>query len=419
MILIFFIILMALAIPIGLVLALTAIYYIWNSDNTVLFESFGSQLFNAIDNYGLLAIPLFIFVGELMNEGGLTKRLIQFARVFFGGVRGGLAYINILANMMMAAILGSAVAQIAIMSQAIVPEMKKEGYDKAFSTSLTAVSGILGAIFPPSMMFVIFGVLAQVSIGDMFISGVIPTILIGIGLLIAIFFLGLKNPYPKGDWLSKKEALDATLKALPALSIPLVIILGILLGFATPTESAGLACLIALLIGVFVYKELKFSVIPKLLERTVLSTALVIFLVATAGVFGWTITFEQIPEKVAQWITGTTTNPIAFLFLVTMLLIALGTVLDGIAALILVVPILLPIATQNYGIDTYHFGVIICIVLVLGLLTPPVGTGLFVASSLTGVKPGTLFIKMLPFLFVVSIIVCILIMFPVLTIGLL
>ncbi|HZJ96600.1 MAG TPA: TRAP transporter large permease subunit, partial [Oligella sp.] len=155
MILIFFIILMALAIPIGLVLALTAIYYIWNSDNTVLFESFGSQLFNAIDNYGLLAIPLFIFVGELMNEGGLTKRLIQFARVFFGGVRGGLAYINILANMMMAAILGSAVAQIAIMSQAIVPEMKKEGYDKAFSTSLTAVSGILGAIFPPSMMFVI------------------------------------------------------------------------------------------------------------------------------------------------------------------------------------------------------------------------------------------------------------------------
>ncbi|HZJ97425.1 MAG TPA: TRAP transporter large permease subunit, partial [Oligella sp.] len=162
-----------------------------------------------------------------------------------------------------------------------------------------------------------------------------------------------------------------------------------------------------------------FSVIPKLLERTVLSTALVIFLVATAGVFGWTITFEQIPEKVAQWITGTTTHPIAFLFLVTMLLIALGTVLDGIAALILVVPILLPIATQNYGIDTYHFGVIICIVLVLGLLTPPVGTGLFVASSLTGVKPGTLFIKMLPFLFVVSIIVCILIMFPVLTIGLL
>ena len=419
MIFIIFVVLMALAIPIGLVLAFTAIYYIWSSDNTVLFESFGSQLFNSIDNYGLLAIPLFIFVGELMNEGGLTKRLIQFARVFFGGVRGGLAYINLLANMMMAAILGSAVAQIAIMSQAIVPEMEKDGYDKTLSTSLTAVAGILGAIIPPSMMFVIFGVLAQISIGDMFISGIIPGTLLGLGLLIAIFLLGLKNPYPKGKWLSKEEAIKAALQALPALSIPVVIILGILLGFATPTESAGLACLIALLIGIFVYKELKFSVLHKLLERTVISTAMVVFLVAAAGVFGWTITFEQIPEKVAQWITGTTTNPIVFLFLVSLLLMALGAVLDGIAALILVVPILLPIATQNYGIDTYHFGVIICIVLVLGLLTPPVGTGLFVASSLTGIKPGKLFITMLPFLFVVSIIVCILILFPVLTIGLL
>lgn len=419
MIFIFFLVLMTLAIPIGLVLAITAIYYIWISDNTVLFESFGPQLFNSIDNYGLLAIPLFIFVGELMNEGGLTRRLIQFARVFFGGVRGGLAYINLLANMMIAAILGSTVAQIAIMSQAIVPEMEKEGYDKTLSTSLTAVAGILGAIVPPSMMFVIFGVLAQVSIGDMFISGIIPGTLIGVGLLIAIFFLGLKNPYPKGNWLTKKEAIKATIQALPAFSIPLIIILGILLGFATPTESAGLACVIALLIGLFAYRELKLSMLPKLLEKTVISTAMVVFLVATAGVFGWTITFEQIPEKVAQWITATTSDPIAFLFLVTILLVALGTVLDGIAALILVVPILLPIATQNYGIDTYHFGVIICIVLVLGLLTPPVGTGLFVASSLTGVKPGELFIKMLPFLFIVSLIVCLLIFFPILTIGLL
>ncbi|SUA68525.1 TRAP transporter large permease [Oligella urethralis] len=419
MIFLIFAVLMALAVPIGLVLAFTAIYYIWSSDNAVLFESFGSQLFNSIDNYGLLAIPLFIFVGELMNEGGLTKRLIQFARVFFGGVRGGLAYINLLANMMMAAILGSAVAQIAIMAQAIVPEMEKDGYNKTFATSLTAVSGILGAIIPPSMMFVIFGVLAQVSIGDMFISGIIPGTLLGTGLLLAIFFLGLKNPYPKGQWLNKEEALKAIVRALPALAIPVVIILGILLGFTTPTESAGIACLIALLVGIFVYKELRLSSLTKLLERTVISTAMVVFLVAAAGVFGWTITFEQIPDKVAQWITGTTTNPIVFLFLVTLLLMALGTVLDGIAALILVVPILLPIATQNYGIDTYHFGVIVCIVLVLGLLTPPVGTGLFVASSLTGIKPGKLFGAMMPFLITVSIIVCLLVIFPVLTVGLL
>ncbi|WP_432786747.1 C4-dicarboxylate TRAP transporter large permease protein DctM [Oligella sp. MSHR50489EDL] len=253
----------------------------------------------------------------------------------------------------------------------------------------------------------------------MFISGIIPGTLLGTGLLLAIFLLGLKNPYPKGQWLNKEEALKAIVRALPALAIPVVIILGILLGFTTPTESAGIACLIALLVGIFVYKELRLSSLTKLLERTVISTAMVVFLVAAAGVFGWTITFEQIPDKVAQWITGTTTNPIVFLFLVTLLLMALGTVLDGIAALILVVPILLPIATQNYGIDTYHFGVIVCIVLVLGLLTPPVGTGLFVASSLTGIKPGKLFGAMMPFLITVSIIVCLLVIFPVLTVGLL
>ncbi len=418
MTLVIFLVLMALAIPVGLVLALTAVFYIWNSDNTILFQSYGSQFFSAIENYGLLAIPLFILVGELMNEGGLTQRLIQFARVFFGGVRGGLAYINLLANMMMAAILGSAVAQIAIMSQAMVPEMEKEGYDKTVATSVTASAGILGAIIPPSMMFVIFGVLAQVSIGNMFVAGLIPGTLLGLGMLVVIFFIGLKNPYPKGQWLTPKEALKATLNAIPALLIPVVIILGILLGITTPTESAGVACLIALLVGLFGYKELKISTLPALLKRTVISTSTVVFLIAAAGVFGWTITYEQIPEKVAMWITASTNNPIVFLFLVCALLMAIGTVLDGIAALILVVPILLPIATMNYGIDTYHFGVIICIVLVLGLLTPPVGSGLFVASSITGIKPGKLFIGLLPFLLVVSLIVCLLVIFPVLTTGL-
>lgn len=414
-----FVLLLLLSVPIGTVLILTSIYYIWSSGNEILFASFSQQLFGSVENYGLMAIPLFLLTGELMNAGGLTQRLINFARVFFGGFRGGLAYINLLANMFMAAILGSAVAQIAIMSQSIVPEMEKEGYKKEFSTALTAVSGLMGAIIPPSMMFVVYGVLAQVSIGDMFTAGIIPGLMMGLSIFMVVFLIGLKNPFPKGQWLDRGAVAKACLYALPAISIPIVIIGGILSGLTTPTESAAVASLIALLVGLYFYRDLKWSDLPRLLERTALSTSMVLFLVASAGVFGWTITFEQIPQTVALWVGHSTSDPFIFLLLVCGLLLLLGAILDGIAALILVVPILLPIATAEFGINSFQFGVLLCLVLVLGLLTPPVGTGLFVASAVTGVRVGALFKYLTPFLLVTLAVVVALAYFPILTTALL
>lgn len=410
-----FIFLMLLSVPIGIVLILSSVFYIWHSGNTVLYSSFSQQLFSSVENYGLIAIPLFIFAGELMNEGGLTQRLIQFARIFVGGLRGGLAYINLLANTLMAAILGSAAAQIAIMSQAMVPEMEKEGYNKPFSAALTAASGLMGAIIPPSMMFVIYGVLAQISIGDMFTAGMLPGLLMGLGLLVVVFIIGIKTSFPKDSWMSRKQALNAFLKALPALSIPIVIVGGILTGLTTPTEAAAVAAFFALLIGIYVYKELKWSRIFALLERTALNTGLVIFLVASAGVFGWTITFEQIPQLVASWIGKTTSDPFHFLLLVCGLLLLLGMVLDGIAALILVVPILLPIAISDFGISPFHFGVVISLVLVLGLLTPPVGTGLFISAAVTGLRPSQIIYAMVPFLLMIVAIIIVVAYFPILT----
>lgn len=414
-----FLVLMLLSVPIGITLILSSVFYIWYSDNTVLFSSFSQQLFASVENYGLMAIPLFILAGELMNAGGLTKRLINFARLFFGGLRGGLAYINLLANMLMAAILGSAVAQIAIMSQSIVPEMEKEGYDKPFATALTAISGLMGAIIPPSMMFVIYGVLAQISIGDMFTAGILPGLMMGLGILLVIFLMGLRCQYPKGQWLKKAAIWPACTQALPALAIPVIIIGGILSGWTTPTESAAVASIVSLLIGLYVYRELRWAELPQLLERTALNTGMVLFLVAAAGVFGWTITFEQVPQMVAQWVGQSTSDPFVFMLMVCGLLLLIGTVLDGIAALILVVPILLPIAVGEFGINPFHFGVVICLVLVLGLLTPPVGTGLFVASAMTGVAPGRLFVVLLPFLLVTVVIVLLLSYYPWLTIALL
>lgn len=406
--LLFFIVTLMLQVPIAISLGLTTIFYIWHSGNLILFASFGQQLFGSVDSYGLMAIPLFILAGELMNEGGLTQKLINFARVFLGGFRGGLAYINLLANMMMAAIMGSAVAQIAIMSRALVPEMEKEGYNRSFSTAITAAAGLMGPIIPPSMLFVIYGVLAQVSIGDMFIAGIIPGILMGISFLLIIVLVGFKHPYPKGRWMTGSEAMQAMLRAVPALAVPVVIIGGILSGLATPTESAALASMTALLVGGFVYRSLDWSHLPALLVRTALNSGLVIILIAAAGVFGWVITFERVPQLVADWISNATSSPFVFLLLVMAMLMVVGMLIDGIAALILVVPILLPIATQQFGISPFHFGVVICINLVLGLLTPPVGTGLFVASAMTQVPPMRLFRSLAPFLLAVGLLLILL-----------
>ncbi|WP_417862712.1 TRAP transporter large permease [Vreelandella venusta] len=386
------------AVPIALVLALTAAWYIVASGNTLLFVSYPQQLFGAIEHYGLLAIPLFMLAGELMNEGGLTRRLIDLARILVGGFRGGLVYINLVANMMMAAIVGSAASQIAIMSRAMVPAMEQEGYDKPFSAAITAAGGLMSPIIPPSMLFVLYGVIAQVPIADMFVAGILPGLLMGLLFFIAITVIGLVEQYPKGDWPSRDQARAYLLMGVPAMSIPLIIIGGILSGLATPTESAALASLAALLIGRYVYRDLTFARLPDILRRTAFNAGLVIMLIAAAGVFGWVIIYEQLPQMAAAWIASLTTDPFIFLLLVIGVLLLVGMIIDGIAALILVVPILLPIATQQFDITPYQFGVVVSLTLVLGLLTPPVGAGLFISSSMTGVPPMQIFRALLPFL---------------------
>ncbi|AIA74858.1 C4-dicarboxylate ABC transporter permease [Halomonas campaniensis] len=386
------------AVPIALVLALTAAWYIVASGNTLLFVSYPQQLFGAIEHYGLLAIPLFMLAGELMNEGGLTRRLIDLARILVGGFRGGLVYINLVANMMMAAIVGSAASQIAIMSRAMVPAMEQEGYDKPFSAAITAAGGLMSPIIPPSMLFVLYGVIAQVPIADMFVAGILPGLLMGLLFFIAITVIGLVEQYPKGDWPSRAQARAYLLMGVPAMSIPLIIIGGILSGLATPTESAALASLAALLIGRYVYRDLTFARLPDILRRTAFNAGLVIMLIAAAGVFGWVIIYEQLPQMAAAWIASLTTDPFIFLLLVIGVLLLVGMIIDGIAALILVVPILLPIATQQFDITPYQFGVVVSLTLVLGLLTPPVGAGLFISSSMTGVPPMQIFRALLPFL---------------------
>ena len=393
-----------LSVPIAIVLALTAIWYIWESGNIVLFDSFAQKMFGGLENYGLLAIPLFMLTGELMNEGGMTKRLVAFARIFVGGFRGGLAYINLLANMFMAAIVGSATAQIAVMSRAMAPAMEEEGYDRGFAAATTAAGGLLAPVIPPSMMFVIFGVLAQIPIGDMFIAGIVPGLMLALAFSLVITFVGWSQQFPKGSWLSPKEAVRALLDALPALLIPLAIIGGILFGIATPTESAAVASLVAFLVGWLVYEELKPAQLTEMFKRTAANASMILFMIAAASVFGWVIIYEEVPQTLAALVTSITSNPFVFLLIVNAALLLVGMVIDGIAAIILITPILLPIATGSYDISPYQFGIVICLNLVLGLLTPPVGVGLYIASSMSGTPAGAILKSLWPFLVAVALV---------------
>ena len=325
---ILFVILLFASVPIALVLALTAMLYIRESGNIVLYDSFSQQMFSGVENYGLLAIPLFILTGELMNEGGMTQRLVHAARVFVGGFRGGLAYINLLANMFMAAIIGSAASQIAVMSRAMVPAMTKEGYDPGFAAATTAAGGLLAPVIPPSMLFVIYGVLAQLPIGDLFIAGIIPGLIMAGSFFVVIALIGLKQQFPRGKWMSRGEALIALRNSAPAFLIPMAIVGGILFGIATPTESAAVASLIAFLVGWLIYREISPRDLGALFVRTATNSSLVIFMIAAANVFGWVVIYEELPQKLAAFISTVTSDPFVFLLIVNGILLFVGMLID-------------------------------------------------------------------------------------------
>lgn len=395
--LIAFFLLMALGVPIAFVLGVTTLIFVFVSGNTAVLESMPSRMFNGLQNFGLVAIPMFILLGELMNKGGITQRLIEFAQTVIGHVRGGLGYVNVLANMALASIVGSANAQTAIMSKTMVPFMEKEGYKRDFSTALTSASSIIGPLIPPSMPFIVYGVTAGVSIGSLFLAGIIPGILFGIGFSIAIYFFAKKQNLSRSKRASLKEMFTATFQVIPALIIPVVILVGITSGVFTATESAAVAVVIALLVGFLFYKELKMKELPQILLQTVITSSAVTFLLATSNIFGWVLNVERIPQMVAQFFTGITDNMWVFLLLINVLLLIIGMFIDGLAALILLTPILLPIAVQ-FGVDPIHFGVIMVINLTLGLMTPPVGTVLFIGSSIAKISFEQLTRRMIPFL---------------------
>lgn len=403
---------MLVGVPIGMCLCLGAIVFLTLSGNPILFQNYPLQLFGGVDSYGLIAIPLFILIGEIMNGGGITRRIVDLAMAFVGSLKGGLAYVNVLANMFVAAILGSATAQVAVMAQIMVPEMEKKGYDKTFAAGLTAYGGMLGPIIPPSVMFVVYSVLAQVSVSDMLAAGVVPGIILTLLFFATIAALGFFYNYPPGERRTLKERAAIVASAAPTLLIPIVIVGSILGGLANPTESAAIGSVASALIGRYWTKQFRFSQLPHMLLRAGIYAAIVLFLVAAASVFSWVLIYAKVPQSLAASIQAIAHSPVEFMLLANLALLVIGTVIDGIPGLIMTVPILLPIATDIYGIDPRHFGVVAVVNLVLGLLSPPVGLCFFVAAAVTGAKPGRMFMVTLPFFIVACILLVFLSIFP-------
>ncbi|WP_018633871.1 TRAP transporter large permease [Neomegalonema perideroedes] len=407
-----FLAVMLVGVPIGLCLCVAAIAYVLSSGDTVLFQSYPLQMFNSVDSYGLIAIPLFVLIGEIMNAGGITKKIVAMAMAFVGSLRGGLAYVNAIANMFVASILGSATAQVAIMSQIMVPEMEKKGYDKDFAAGLTAYGGMLGSIMPPSVMFVVYSVMAQVSVSDMLMAGLAPGLILTALFCAVIAIIGHRQKFPKSEPQTLRQRAATVWEALPSLSIPIVIVGSIFSGLASATEAGAVGAVMALLIGRFWTKQLKFSQLSTIMTRAGLYSAIVLFLVVAAGVLSWILLYGNVPQRVASWIQTVAKDPIAFMLLVNVILLVIGTVIDGIPGLIMTVPILLPIATEVYGVDPHHFGVVVVINLVLGLLSPPVGLCFFVAAAATGANPGRMFLVTMPFFLITCVLLVILSIFP-------
>ena len=385
-----------IGVPVAFVLGLTPLVA-FISGGEIPHMLAAQRIFTGMDNPVLMAVPFFILAGNIMSAGGMTQRLVAFCNVLVGSFRGGLAYINVVISMLFAGITGAAVADTSAVGSILIPAMKKEGYDVDFSTAVTATSSTIGPIVPPSIPFIIYGVLGEVSIASLFLAGIIPGALLGLSQMGVVGYYARKRNYPKGSLKSVREALKATFDAALVLMMPLIILGGILTGMFTPTESACVAVFYALIISLFVYRDIRPIDLPKIIINTAVTSSLVMLVIGTASIFSWLLASEEIPQYITEAVINITHNRIAILLLVNIVLLMVGTFMETTASLIILTPVLLPLMNK-IGVDPLHFGVIIVLNLVIGLTTPPVGVCLFIACAIGEIKLEQITKAILPFL---------------------
>ena len=369
------------------------------------------QMVQGVNSFSLLAIPFFIIAGEIMGEGGISRRLIEFSNLIVGRVRGGLAQVNVLASMFFGGISGSAVADVSSIGTILIPMMKKQGYKSDFSVAVTVTSACQGIIIPPSHNMIIYSLAAGgVSVGRLFLGGFIPGVSLGIALMIVCYILAVKQNHPRGGSYTWKEAVRVTKEAVLGLITAVIIMGGVISGVFTATESAAVACIYAFFITFFVYREIPLSRMNKILYSSLKTLAMVMSLIAAAKAFGWLLAYLRIPALATSALLSISDNPVILLLLINLLLLGLGCIMDMAPLILITTPILFPVVVRTLGMDPVQFGIMMMLNLGIGLCTPPVGSALFVGCAVGKIPIEEATRAMIPF-YVTMIVVLLLITF--------
>lgn len=412
-----FCVLLVAGVPAGFAMIAGAFLAAWTHD---LLPPAAVALYIAAgaDSFIYVAIPLFILAGALMNYGGVTDSLVNLAIALVGHLRGGLAHVNVVATLLLSGLSGSSSADAAAITRTLVPIMKARGYDAGFSTALSAASAVAANTVPPAISMLIFAYLASVSVGRLFLAGYIPGAILGLSLMAVVYIICRRRGYgPPGSRSSARQLLHACRRALPALGLPVLILGGIGAGVVTATEAGGLGALYALLVGFFVYRDLTLPKLWESVTQTALDTAGVCLILIASAPFAWVLIAERIPQEFTSWMLGLSSNPIVLLFLINVILVLVGLPVEPAPAMLILVPLFLPVIDQ-IGVDRTHFGIIVIANLMIGAVTPPVGSLVFITATLARVPLSTVFREITPFTIVMLLVVLLLTYVPILSLWL-
>jgi tripartite ATP-independent transporter DctM subunit len=394
-------VLFAVSTPIAWSMAIAATVYMAIGPHIPL-QGMVQRMIGGIDTFPLLAIPFFILAGNLMNTGGITDRLVTFARALVGHIIGGLAHVVVVTNMIMAGMSGSGVADAAGTGTVLIPAMKKAGYGVSFSAAIVGSAGTIGPIIPPSIPFVIYGSIASASIGRLLLGGAVPGVLMGIMLMIFVYFIAKRRHYPSEQRATWRELGRATLRAIPPMGMPIIILGGIIGGIMTPTESAAAGAAYAFVLGFFVYREIKLSHIAEIITESVMGTAAILIIMSAAQPFSWVLTYELAPVKVLALVESAKLVQWQLYLVINVAMLILGCFMEGLAVMVMAVPVLLPLL-QHAGIDLVHFGVVFTLNVMIGAITPPVGTIMYVVCALGKISIAEFAREVWPFVIALTI----------------
>ncbi len=392
-----FVLLLTLSVPIAISIGIaTVLTMLFTIDSGPAITTVAQQMATGINSFALLAIPFFILSGLLMGQGGIARRLIDFAKVLVGMFPGGLAYVNILACMFFGSISGSAVAATSAIGGFMIPVMKKEGYDNDFNAAITVTGSTTGLLIPPSNVLIVYSLASGgVSIAALFIAGYLPGILVGLGLIGVAAVISVMKKYPVGEKVNFIQSVKKFLDAVPSLLLVIIVIGGIIAGIFTATEASAVAVIYSLILSVFIYREVKIKELPKILLKCVETTAIVMLLIGTSKAMSWILSYENIPQTISATLIAMTESKIIILLMINLMLLVVGTFMDMTPAVLIFTPIFLPVAVQ-LGIDPIHFGIMMVLNLCIGLCTPPVGSVLFVGCSIAGTSITGMIKPLLP-----------------------